>query len=100
MADLLLHIASTAFLLHVASTKHHIHTPLLTRPPCACSGAGPTIKFHCDGLVALAGAEFDVTLDDEPVAWWSSFKVAAGGGQDTAGTGGELNKGQEGEQQR
>ncbi|KIZ06735.1 UreA carboxylase [Monoraphidium neglectum] len=39
---------------------------------------GPTIKFHCDGLVALAGAEFDVTLDDEPVAWWSSFKVAAG----------------------
>ncbi|KAI8468536.1 MAG: allophanate hydrolase subunit 2-domain-containing protein [Monoraphidium minutum] len=39
---------------------------------------GPTIKFHCDALVALAGATFDVTLDGAPVPWWTSFAVAAG----------------------
>lgn len=40
--------------------------------------SGPTLKFHCDALVSLAGACFAADLDGAPVAWWSSFQVAAG----------------------
>lgn len=45
---------------------------------------GPTLKFHCDCLVALCGARFEVSLvdseeqDQGPVSWWSSFEVKAG----------------------
>lgn len=39
---------------------------------------GPTLLFHCPALVALSGARFHATLDGEPVAWHSSFRVAAG----------------------
>lgn len=39
---------------------------------------GPTLKFHSPRLVALCGATFKATLDNQPVTWWSSFRVAAG----------------------
>lgn len=39
---------------------------------------GPTLLFHCPALVALSGARFHATLDGVPVAWHSSFRVAAG----------------------
>ncbi|KAG2435985.1 hypothetical protein HYH02_011698 [Chlamydomonas schloesseri] len=39
---------------------------------------GPTLKFHCPAIVALTGATCTATLDGEPVAWNSSFKVGAG----------------------
>ena len=42
---------------------------------------GPTLRFHRDALVALAGARFDAALDGAPLpdaAWWSSFEVRAG----------------------
>lgn len=42
---------------------------------------GPTLRFHCDALVSLAGARFEASLDGAPLpesAWWSSFAVKAG----------------------
>eukprot|EP00878_Enallax_costatus_P006672 GHUV01006994.1.p1 GENE.GHUV01006994.1~~GHUV01006994.1.p1 ORF type:complete len:992 (+),score=332.89 GHUV01006994.1:1132-4107(+) len=39
---------------------------------------GPTLKFHCDCLVALTGAVFDASLDGAPVTWNSSFLVKSG----------------------
>lgn len=45
--------------------------------PFVCP-VGPTLLFHCPALVALSGARFHATLDGEPVAWHSSFRVAAG----------------------
>ncbi|KAG2494459.1 hypothetical protein HYH03_007511 [Edaphochlamys debaryana] len=39
---------------------------------------GPTLRFHCPALVALAGAPFAATLDGKPVEWLSSFRVEAG----------------------
>jgi len=60
--------------------------PNLSSSACTCAAppphsnlSGPTIKFHCDALIALGGAVFDATLDGAPVkTWWSSFNVKAG----------------------
>jgi hypothetical protein len=62
---------------------------LCTQPPAAphappppagleFSLSGPTLKFHCDTLVALCGATFNAKLDGEPVASWASFAVKGG----------------------
>ncbi len=43
-----------------------------------CTLAGPTLKFHRDGLIALTGASADATLDGAPIAWWAPVEVRAG----------------------
>ena len=43
-----------------------------------CTLAGPTLRFHTDGVVALTGAPAPATLDGEPVAWWVPVAVRAG----------------------
>lgn len=52
-------------------TSCHSIRPLSPHP-------GPTLKFHCPALVALAGAPFSASLDGEALTWNSSFAVAAG----------------------
>src|SRR5690606_14389542 len=39
---------------------------------------GPTLKFHCDAVVALTGASTPVTLDGDECPMWSAFDVRAG----------------------
>ncbi|MFG0805679.1 urea carboxylase [Pseudomonas fluvialis] len=39
---------------------------------------GPTLRFHCDALIALTGADCPATLDGEPVAYWQPVAVRAG----------------------
>ncbi len=43
-----------------------------------CTLAGPTLKFHRDGLIALTGASAEATLDGTPVVWWAPVEVRAG----------------------
>jgi len=43
-----------------------------------CTLAGPTLRFHADGLVALTGAPAPATLDGDAVAWWAPVPVRAG----------------------
>ena len=43
-----------------------------------CTLAGPTLRFHTDGLVALTGAPAPATLDGAPVEWWAPVPVRAG----------------------
>ncbi len=40
--------------------------------------SGPTLKFNCDTVVCLGGAELAATLDGEPVAYWQAVAVKAG----------------------
>ena len=39
---------------------------------------GPTLRFHCDAIVALTGADCDARLDGEPVSTWQPLAVKAG----------------------
>ncbi|MGI4856694.1 MAG: urea carboxylase [Janthinobacterium lividum] len=39
---------------------------------------GPTLRFHCDAVVALTGAASDATLDGAPVTFWTPLPVRAG----------------------
>ncbi|MCY0385999.1 urea carboxylase [Robbsia sp. Bb-Pol-6] len=39
---------------------------------------GPTLRFHCDAVVALTGAASDATLDGAPAAFWTPLPVRAG----------------------
>jgi urea carboxylase len=39
---------------------------------------GPHLRFHCDALVALAGAPTPATLDGEPVSFWAPIPIKAG----------------------
>ncbi len=39
---------------------------------------GPTLKFHCDHRVLLAGADFEARLDEQPLALWQAVDVKAG----------------------
>ncbi len=39
---------------------------------------GPTLKFHCDTVIALGGAPMVATLDDKPVSYWKPVTVRAG----------------------
>ncbi|PWR24296.1 urea carboxylase [Zavarzinia aquatilis] len=43
-----------------------------------CTLSGPTLKFHGDALIALAGAEMPATLDGVPVAMLTATPVKAG----------------------
>jgi urea carboxylase len=39
---------------------------------------GPTLRFNCDAVIALAGAPMAAELDGRPLALWQSHTVAAG----------------------
>ena len=43
-----------------------------------CTLTGPTLRFHCDGLVALTGAAMDATLDGAAVPYFAPVAVRAG----------------------
>jgi urea carboxylase len=55
---------------------------LLGNPPAAAglelTVSGPTLKFHCDTTIALAGADMQATLDGVPLANWCAHAVKAG----------------------
>jgi len=55
---------------------------LLGNPPEAAglelTVSGPTLKFHCDTTIALAGADMQATLDGVPLGNWRSHAVKAG----------------------
>ncbi len=42
------------------------------------TAAGPTLKFNCDAVVALAGAAMQATLDGQPLVPWKAQAVKAG----------------------
>ncbi len=39
---------------------------------------GPTLRFHCDAIIALTGADCPADLDGEAVAYWQPIAVRAG----------------------
>ncbi|QJW56871.1 Acetyl-/propionyl-coenzyme A carboxylase alpha chain [Serratia plymuthica] len=39
---------------------------------------GPTLRFHCDAIIALTGADCPANLDGEAVAYWQPVAVRAG----------------------
>ncbi len=41
--------------------------------------AGPTLRFNCDSVIALAGADMGAELDGQPLANWAAHAVKAGG---------------------
>jgi urea carboxylase len=43
-----------------------------------CTMSGPTLRFNCDCVIALAGAATAATLDDVPLAAWQAHAVRAG----------------------
>ncbi|MBI3778077.1 MAG: urea carboxylase [Gammaproteobacteria bacterium] len=55
---------------------------LLGNPPEAAglelTVSGPTLKFHCDTVIALVGANMQATLDGAPLANWRAHTVKAG----------------------
>ena len=40
--------------------------------------AGPTLRFNCDAVIALTGAEMSAELDGTPLAGWAAHAVQAG----------------------
>jgi len=40
--------------------------------------AGPTLRFNCDSVIALAGADMAAELDGQPLANWAAHAVKAG----------------------
>jgi urea carboxylase len=42
------------------------------------TAAGPTLRFNCDCVIALAGAAMTATLDGEPIAFWKTHRIRAG----------------------
>jgi urea carboxylase len=43
-----------------------------------CTLVGPTLRFHCDAIIAVTGAEVAVKIDGAPVAMNTSHRVSAG----------------------
>lgn len=43
-----------------------------------CTLHGPTLKFHCDSIIAVTGALAPATLDGDECPLWSAFPVKAG----------------------
>lgn len=52
-----------------------------------CTLAGPTLRFHADGVVAVTGAPVDVELSGRPVPQWHPINVQAGDELRIGGTG-------------
>lgn len=43
-----------------------------------CTLQGPTLKFHCDTIVAVTGGLASVKIDDEAVEMYRAIRIAAG----------------------
>ncbi|MGD9656895.1 MAG: urea carboxylase [Methylocystis sp.] len=43
-----------------------------------CAVAGPTLRFHCDAVIALTGAKMSATLDGAGIAYFKPVAVKAG----------------------
>ena len=43
-----------------------------------CTMSGPTLRFHCDAMIALTGAQMEASLEGAPVAWFTPTPVSAG----------------------
>lgn len=43
-----------------------------------CTLQGPSLKFHCDSLIAMTGGEMAATLDGQPVPMWQTVVVKKG----------------------
>jgi urea carboxylase len=43
-----------------------------------CTLAGPTLRFHCDAVIALTGAPMIAKLDGKPVAFFRPVAIKAG----------------------
>ncbi|TJY58380.1 urea carboxylase [Sinimarinibacterium sp. CAU 1509] len=43
-----------------------------------CTMSGPSLRFNCDTVFALTGAETAATLDGAPLAYWQTHRVRAG----------------------
>ena len=39
---------------------------------------GPSLRFACDTVAAITGADFNARLDGKPIAPWTAFRVPAG----------------------
>lgn len=42
------------------------------------AGAGPALRFSCDAVIAITGADFGAKLDGAPAPLWRSIPVSAG----------------------
>lgn len=42
------------------------------------TAAGPTLRFNCDSVIALGGADMGAKLDGKPLPSWQACKVRAG----------------------
>jgi urea carboxylase len=40
--------------------------------------SGPELKFNCDAMIAITGADMKPTLDSIPIPYWKPFRVPAG----------------------
>ncbi len=47
-------------------------------PALECTVEGPTLRFNCDAVIALAGAQMQATLDGSPLDSYLPVAVAAG----------------------
>jgi urea carboxylase len=43
-----------------------------------CTVTGPTLRFHCDSVIALTGAAMQAELDGKPLPAWQAVAVPAG----------------------
>jgi urea carboxylase len=43
-----------------------------------CTMSGPTLRFHSDAVIAIAGADMRATLDRKPAPYWQAIEVNAG----------------------
>ncbi|ANB14230.1 bifunctional urea carboxylase/allophanate hydrolase [Sugiyamaella lignohabitans] len=47
-------------------------------PAIECTLVGPSILFHHDAVIALAGGNSPATLDEKPISLWEPIEVKAG----------------------
>jgi urea carboxylase len=55
---------------------------LLNNDPTAagleCTVSGPKLRFNCDRVICLTGAQMTATLDGEDLPWWTTIQVKKG----------------------
>jgi urea carboxylase len=43
-----------------------------------CTLSGPALRFNCDTVICLTGAQMKATLDKQPIPYWTAVSVKAG----------------------
>ncbi|MBH8564980.1 urea carboxylase [Nostoc sp. CENA67] len=43
-----------------------------------CTLTGPSLRFNCDTVICLTGAQMKATLDKQPIPYWTVVQVKAG----------------------